>query len=203
MPTACAAMSMRPPSTIVARDREPLVQPPEQVPFRHAAIAQQHVDRFAGAEPQHLVGLADREAGSVGLDDERRQAVAPLRRIGQRIDDGDARLAAARDEPLVAVEDEVVAVGDGGRPNRAGIGAGRRLGKRVAAELLPIGERREIRLFLRGVAVSRDGIADERIVDGDDGAERRPLFRNLDEAGHIRDEIVLAPEQARLRPRRR
>ena len=59
----------------------------------------------------------------------------PLDGIGQRVDDGDARLAAARDEPFVAVEDEVVAVGNGGRSNRARVGAGRRFGKRVAAEL--------------------------------------------------------------------
>ena len=121
----------------------------------------------------------------------------PFERIGERIDDGDARLAAARDEPLVAVEDEVVAVGDGGRPNRARVGAGQRLGKRVASELFPLGEQRAGSVFFCAcVAEPRNRIADERVVDGDDRAERRPRFRNLDEARHVGDEIVLAPEQA-------
>ena len=95
-----------------------------------------------------------------------------------------------------------VAVGHGGRPIAPASEPARRLRKRVTAELLLLGQQREVGLFLRVVAVARDGIADERIVDGDDGAERRPLFRDLDEAGHIGDEIVLAPEQSELRDAR-
>ena len=53
-----------------------------------------------------LVSPTD-EAGRVGVDDEGGQAVATLRRIGQRVDDRDARLAAARDESLVAVQHEM------------------------------------------------------------------------------------------------
>ena len=124
MPTACAAMSMRPPSTIVARDGKPLIQAAEQIGFRHAAILQPHIDRLAGPQAQHLVGLTDDVTGRAGFDDEGGQAVATLGGIRQRIDDGDACLAAASDESLVAIEDEMIAIGSRRRTNRASVRAG-------------------------------------------------------------------------------
>src|SRR5688572_18349253 len=54
---------------------------------------------------------------------------------------------------------------------------------------------REVFRFLRRVSVPGDGIADERVMDGDDGAERRPFPGNLDEGRYIGNEIQLGPEQ--------
>jgi hypothetical protein len=101
----------------------------------------------------------------------RREPVSTSGRFGEGIDDHECGLPAARDEPLVPVEYEHIAVGHGGGPDGTGVGSGKWLGKRVAAEPLLIGEQREIFLLLRVGAVARNGIADQRVVNSDDGCE--------------------------------
>ena len=124
-----------------------------------AVVERRHRDLEAGAELAEPVGVGDAdaveeelggvlraqaelaldrprlEARRVGRDDEARDP-ARARLAGAREDERVRRPGAERDEDLLAAQHPVVAVALGARLEPARVGAGARLGQRVAAELL-------------------------------------------------------------------
>ena len=87
----------------------------------------------------------DLEAGRPGLDEEEQ-----LLALVHGGDDVDARLAFARDEPLLAVQHPLVAVADGRRRERGEIRAGARLGQRPRLAVLAADDRHHVPLDLLG-----------------------------------------------------
>src|SRR5271154_5716610 len=86
------------------------------------------------------------------------------------VDDGGVGGTAVGDPGFGAVEDVFVAVEDGFGLESGGVGAGLGFGERVAANFFAAGVLFEEFLFLLGRAVAMDGIAVERILDGEDYA---------------------------------
>ena len=66
-----------------------------------------------------------------------------------------------------------------------GVAAGIRLGQAVAAEQLTLGERHQILLLLRLVAVGHERIAHQRVVDRADHAVARAYPRQLLDRDHV------------------
>ena len=89
---------------------KPSPSAPEQVRRRHAAVGEDELAGRRACDPELRLEARDLEAGRVGLDDEGADAAVLRGRIGAGEDGVDVRDAGVRDEPLVAVQDVVVAV---------------------------------------------------------------------------------------------
>jgi hypothetical protein len=123
---------------------------------------------------------ADGEAGVVGVHDEGRDALAALLRVG----DGHDRVvrvdAGAGDPALGAVEHVGVAVADGARLHRAGVGAGLPLGQPVGERRLAGGDLRQV-ARLQVLAAGQDQPHRAELVAGHDQRRRRA------DPGHLLD----------------
>ena len=82
----------------------------EHVRSRHAAVLEDQLARAARTDAELVFLLADREAGRVALDQERRDALVAGAGIDVGEDDEEVGLVAVGDPELAAVEDVVVAV---------------------------------------------------------------------------------------------
>ena len=133
--------------------------------------------RRAG-DPELRLEPRDREAGRVGLDEERRDARVAGVRIGLREDGVEVRDAGVRDEALAAVEDVLVAVADRGRPHRGGVGAGAGFGQRVRGQPLAGRELRQVALLLLLRARELEPERAE-LLHGEQQAARRADLRDL------------------------
>ena len=80
-----------------------------------------------------------------------------------------------------------------GRRERPGIRAGRRLGQTVAADLPASRKVGEILAFLTVIAERQDRIADQRVVDRQDGRDRRFRPRDLLHDDAVRNRVHPAP----------
>ena len=76
MPTASAAIEMRPPSRIFIESMKPPPSRAEQVLGRNAAVLHDERARVGRAHPELVLLLADPDPGIVQLDDEGRDPVA-------------------------------------------------------------------------------------------------------------------------------
>ena len=108
---------------------------------RDADAVEEELGRVLRAQAELALDRARLEAVRVGRDDEARDAARPGL-AGAREDERVRGPRAERDEDLLAADHPVVAVALGARLEPARVGAGARLGQRVAAERLAGGERR-------------------------------------------------------------
>ena len=129
-------------ATAARRDEEPLDEDPvlgavvaaarDAVLIRHPAVLEHDlrmvVEVGVVQEARHPL---DAQAGRIGVDQKER-----LLTLGDGEHDVEARLALARDEPLLAVQHPVVAVPDGGRLDPAQIRSGPRLRQRPRLPVL-------------------------------------------------------------------
>ena len=102
-----------------------------------------HLGRLAGAHAELVFLLAGDEARRAALDDERRDALVALARVGDGHHDHRVARRAVRDEGLAAVQHPAVAVAHGGRAHRRRVAARARLGQPPGRQLLAARERRE------------------------------------------------------------
>ena len=131
--------------------------------------------------------LLARDANVLGVEDEARDAAcARRRRVGTREEDERAGPRAVRDPLLRAVQNPAVAVRHGGRPERAGVGAGARLGESEGAEALATSERRHEAGTLLVGAERQDRKRRRARVhghrDADSGVRARKLLEHEDVA---------------------
>ena len=141
MPSACAAMPMRPPSSVLIATLKPSPSLPSDVLRRHAQSSKNMVHECAALMPSFLSGAARMKPGvSVGT----RNAVMPLLPAALSViakSDDRVGLRAVGDPVLRAVDDVVVALLHRDGLLRRGVGAALGLGEAEAAELLAAGER--------------------------------------------------------------
>ncbi len=108
---------------------KPAPSRPSRCPAGTRTSVEDQLARRRGADPELVLALAERDAGAIGLDEERRRAPGAPGRVGHRDDGVDLRLAAVGDPLLGAVEDVLVAVLPSPRPHREGVGARLGLGE--------------------------------------------------------------------------
>ena len=113
MPTACAAMPMRPPSIACMAILNPWPSVAEAVRRGHPAPLEHELGRVRGAKPELVLDLRDEKPGRALLDQERRDAAVRTLGIGLGEDQGHRRLPAVRHEHLAPIEHVVVAVAPG------------------------------------------------------------------------------------------
>ena len=134
-----------------------------------------------------LLDAHDLEAGKVRRHDEGRHVVLLRVRIGDREDDQHAGRPAGGDELFRSAQHPVVAVAARAGLQRAGVGAGLRLGQREAADHLAARQGPEIALLLRLRAEAQDRQAGDGIVDAHDGGARAVAGRDLLQRQRIGD----------------
>src|SRR5580692_7433271 len=105
------------------------------------------------------------------------------------VDDGCVGGAAVGDPGFGAVEDVFVAVEDGFGLEGGSVGTGLRFGEGVAADFFAASVRLEEFLFLFRSAVAVDGIAVERILDGEDYAGGSATAGNFFDDDRVGDVI--------------
>src|SRR5262249_52088635 len=128
--------------------RKAPVEPAEDLPLTDAAISQKHLTVPTRPAAVHRRDAADDlPAGVAGIDEKERGPVLDGDgRIGDGSDDGEGGSGGAADEPLVAVNDPLVALllGASAEHGRIGAGAGCRLGHGEAGAALAAREWLEI-----------------------------------------------------------
>ncbi len=170
MPVACAAMPMRPPSSVESATLVAFAFVADAICGGDFAIGERQFAARGGVDAEFFFFLADFEAGRAFFDDQRGDAFFAFGRIGVDVDDGGIGDAAVGDPGFGAVDEVGVALLDGFGLQRGGVGAGLRLGEGVAADFFAARERDEKFFFLLGGAEAMDGIAVERILDREDDA---------------------------------
>src|SRR5262249_15138002 len=120
----------------------------EEVLRGHAAVLEDELGRVRGAHAELVLLLAGAEALRPALDDEGGDALLALALVRHRHHHRGVRDAAVRDERLRAVQDPRAAVLDRGRLRATGVRAGAGLREAPAPDLLPLRERRQVRLLL-------------------------------------------------------
>src|SRR5580693_388018 len=151
------------------------------------AVAKHDFAGVAGPQAELVFFFAGLESFRALLNDERGNSVALLRRVGDGHAYADVRVMAVRRESLRAIDDPAAVFFHGGGASAAGVRAGFGFGERPAAEFLPLRERRDVLLLLFFAAEFIDVIGAERIVRGDDDADRAIHARQfLDDDGVFR-----------------
>ena len=214
IPSACAAIPIRPPSSVAIATVKPLPSSCEQPVPPDLGALDHDVVRHGGIEAELL--LLSRDSHMVGVEDEGRDALGP-RRVGVGAGEEQERrgVLAVRDPLLGAGDRPAVAVLLGLRAKRAGIGAGFGLGQREGADALATRERRdEARPLLVGAEsedrerasarVHRDrdanaGVGTRELLEHENvgqevGARAAVLLRDTDahepELGELRIEVA-------------
>ena len=122
----------------------------DAVGFGDFAIGEDEFAARGGVDAEFFFFLADLEAGRSFFDDQRGDAFFALRRIGVDVDDGCVSGAAVCDPGFCAVDDVFVALLDGFGLECGSVGAGLRLGERVAADFFAAREgKKEFLVFAR------------------------------------------------------
>ena len=168
MPTACAAMPIRPTSSVPSAILNPCPASPSRCGRGHPAALEEELGGVRGPDAELVLGLDHREPRGALLDQEGADAAVPGRAIGLREDEGGRGLATVGHEDFPPVEHVVVAGPGRERALVARIGARLRLGEREAADLLPGGVRSEEAGLLLLGAVLAHRVAVERVVHGHD-----------------------------------
>ena len=189
IPSACAAMPMRPPSSVAIATREALVLLVQEAVALDVRALDDDVVRHRRVEAELL--LVARHAHVVGVEDERGDAARARRRLVRAREEQErAGVRAVRDPLLRAGDRPAVAVRLRARAQRAGVGAGLGFRQRERADELAARERRhEARLLLvgaeredrqrRGARVHGDG-------DADAGVRARQLLEHEDVGEEVR-----------------
>ena len=134
---------------------KPMPSSPRRFVDRHARIGENHRARRLGV-PAHLALVgAERNAGRVAGNDDRRNPGRPFA-AGARHHDVEIAGAGARDELLLAVEHVMIAVAHGARRQRRRVGTGAGLGQAIARQKLHRAQFRQPFLALRIGAVGVD-----------------------------------------------
>ena len=171
MPTACAAIPMRPPSSVARAIRRPAPRAPSSSPGvpskARSAVAR-------GVQPELLLLADGAKPGRPPAHDERAGAPAGPRVEGE--DREDVGVGAVRD-PLLRARHAVLVVGGVriARRVRARLG----LGQREGGELVALGERRDQRSRWSSRAVRDDRQRPRARVHRDGHAEARVGPREL------------------------
>src|SRR5581483_10889215 len=142
-----------------------------------AAILEEHHRRRLAVPTELLLALAEGEAGRALFNDEAGDAARPLAaRTHHR--DIEVADAAAGDEGLGAVDDVLIALAHGARPERCRIGAGTWLRQAIARKMLHAEELRQEALALRFAAEAVDHPR-RHVVDGEIGGRRDAARRQF------------------------
>ena len=120
------------------------------------------------ADPELSLELTDGKAGERGLDEEGGDAALAPAAVDRREERDDRRLAPVRHPELDAIQDVAVALADGARRDRRGVGAGSGLGERECRRDLARCEPWQITPLLL-VGARRDDRPASRVLDEIDG----------------------------------
>ena len=153
------------------RDLVALAWIAEHVGARHLAVLEDQLAGAAGANPELVFLLADREAGGPALDDERGDAAVAGVGIDRREDDEDVRFVAVGDPELAAGDRESVAALGGARRQRERVAAGPGFRQGIRADAL-LREAGEARLLLRVATPAKQRVDDERVLHVNQHADR-------------------------------
>src|SRR5882762_3928501 len=179
MPSARAAMEMRPPSSVLRLSTKP--SPPS---CSASAILKDHFAGGAGTQAELVFFFAGAEAGRAFFDDERGDTVLRRAAIGDRHGHADVGIVRVGGERLRAVQDPAIALAHGGGTGARGIGASLGLGQGPASQPVAGHQFREVTLFLLFGAGFVNVIATERRMGGEDNADRAIHARKfLDDDG--------------------
>src|ERR1700676_2349729 len=134
------------------------------------AIGKGKLGAGGGVNAEFFFFFADMKTGRAAFDDEGGDALFGAVAISIHINEGGVGYAAIGDPGFGAVNDIAIAAAHGGRPQRGGVGAGLRFGKRVTADTFATGEGRQefFFLLLGSEAINRIGV--ERILHREDDA---------------------------------
>ena len=149
-------------------------------------------DQFAagrGANAEFLFFLADLEAGRAFFHDQRGDPFFALFRMRVDVDDGGIGGAAVGNPGFSAVEDVFVAAKDGFSLKGGGVGAGLGFGEGVAADFFAAREGEKEFLLLLGRPEAMNGVAVERILDGENHAGRCAAARDFFDGDAVSDVI--------------
>src|SRR5665213_645737 len=171
------------------RDLEAHAFAAQQIGSMHAAILEDHHGGRLAVPAELLLLLAEGQALAALLDQDAGNAVRPLA-AGARHHGIDVAGAAARDERLGAVEDEMIALAPGAGLERRGVGAGARLGQAIAREMRHGQKLGQEFPALRLVAEAVDHPR-HHVVDREIGRGRRTGGRQL-----LEDQRRLEPSHA-------
>ncbi len=161
----------------------------EHVVGRHAHVLVAHVGvaRVLGALGADADVAHDAHAGRLARHDDHAHALVGRDvGVGHRHHDQERRVAGVRGEPLLAVDQPVVAVEPRARREERRVGAGVGLGHRVTGRDLAVEQRLEVALLLRRAAVVREdlGVAG---VGGLAAEHRRCPARAAEDLVHQRE----------------
>jgi error-prone DNA polymerase len=180
---------------------EALALLPNQRVGWHDAVFHDDLGGLAAAVTDRLVDLADAQARTVVVDDERADAL-----LAAREDHEVVCLGRVGDEGLGAVEHPLVALAQCRSLHCAGVGARVGLGQREGADPFAGRHPRQVLLLLRVVAETHDADAADARVHADEGAEppraaaehlvheRLLQHRQADAAVCLRDAQAQQPE---------
>src|ERR1044071_4873845 len=128
MPTASAAIEIRPPSSTCIAFTKHLI-------LRHEAIFKNHARRLRRTQPELVLFLRGRETLHALFEDESRDAFAALRAIGHRHRHASVSMDRVRDEVFRTVDDPATVGTHGSRLRSGCVGAGARLSQSPRAEM--------------------------------------------------------------------
>src|SRR6185437_15859826 len=144
----------------------------EKIFRRHAAIGEDHFAGIARAQAEFIFFFPGTKARSSLLNDECGNAVVLLGSVRDGHRDADVSIVTVGSERLRAIQHPAAIFFAGHGACAACVRSGFRFGERPAAEFLALRQRRYVFLLLLFGAEFVDVIGAERIVGGDDDANR-------------------------------
>ena len=171
------------------RDLEPLALFAKPSPGRETIVGICHLARVGAANTEFVLDLDDLASGRMGVDQKGADAAMALGRVGHGHQDDRIGVVAIGDPVLDPVDHIFVALAHGGGLLRGGIRTGTWLGERERAQGLARGERdQQLALLLLGAELLQP-VADQRVVDRGDHAQRGVHPAQLLDHDRIRDII--------------
>src|SRR4029453_11094951 len=154
------------------RDLEALPFLAQAVLDGNLAVVQMERDGWTAADAHLPLELADGESGERGLDQKGGDAAPAAAAVDGGEERDDFRLAPVADPELLAVQHVAVALADGPRRDRGGVGAGARLRDRERRGDLPRRQARQVAALLLLVPGRHDRPAARVLDEVDDGGGR-------------------------------
>ena len=186
MPSACAPIPIRPPSSVFMAILKPSPSSPSSASGGHQAVGEVQRRRARPADPELVLGLADGEAGGVPFDDEGAHPAGARRvRVGLGEDDVDLGEGGVGDEDLRPVQDVGVVLEHRRARAGRGVGPGGGLGQGERAQAAAGGHVGEVLVLLGLVAESVNGEGGQRGVRGHDDARGRARPRHFLQRDHV------------------
>src|SRR5262249_25844553 len=152
-----------------------------------ATVGEDYFGSVTGAQAELIFLLAGPETGSSLFDDESADAMGVFGLVGDRHGHADVGVVAVGGESFSAVYEPMATIALGGRTSPTGIGAGFGFSERPGADLFSLGQGDEIFLFLRFGAKFEDVVGAERVVRGDDDANRSVHARQFFDGDDVFD----------------